>query len=100
MPSSKKKKKRLAKGFVNILLVALVVVLGIVLSGIFTGPKFEPGKGGKGMTSFACCDKGNGDECTPYEEDDKTFEYNGTKYGLLKSNFTLIESVLHLKDSG
>lgn len=103
MPGKKLKKRNLIRhrilrlGFVNILLVAIVIAIAIALSGTLIGPKFEPGTG-LPAAAFACCDSGDGPACKPVEG--KNLTYNGQQYGLLKSNVTFAEGNVHLKDSG
>ncbi|HVZ67593.1 MAG TPA: hypothetical protein VG917_05040 [Patescibacteria group bacterium] len=100
--SATKTRKRLYKrGFVTLFLVLAVIILGILLSGFYA--KFGPPKpfdAPQGSSSLYCCDSGNGDACTPATDDSHTFEINGERYGLLKSNITLKEVVIHLRDTG
>lgn len=48
----------------------------------------------------ACCDKGDGDACKPFTDDENTFTYNNEKYGLIRSNTTFTEGNAHLKNTG
>lgn len=96
---SRKKIQKSVLGFVNILIVALVIILGILLSGSIFGPKFQPG-GTLPNVSLTCCDSGDGDACKPLEGTGQKLTYGGNEYGLLRSSVKFAEGVFHLKDSG
>ncbi|HVT01643.1 MAG TPA: hypothetical protein VHE53_05465 [Patescibacteria group bacterium] len=105
MPRTRKVKKtrkvKNIKGFVTLFLVLAVIILGILLSGFYA--KFGPPKeltAPSGTSAGFCCDSGDGDACQPSTKSDQTFTFNGDQYGLLKSNITLKEVVVHLKDTG
>jgi len=95
-----KKKALLNRGFVNVLLVLLIIILAIVMTGTLTGKKFN--RGGSPLTgaSFTCCDTGDGEACKPQTSEGQLLSHVGQEYGLLKSNITLSEGIFHLKDSG
>lgn len=86
-------------GFVNILLVALIVGLAIILSGALFGPKQTPGTGGSFGSGYLCCDSGDGEACKTSETE--KFTWKGTnvlpeEYALLKSNVALLERAGHI----
>ncbi len=102
--SSQKKTRKQQKGFVALLLVAAVIGLGILLSGAVLSKKdFPPDTNIKAFAA-TCCDSGDGAACKPETGAGQTFTLAGpagaAHYGLLRSDVTLAEGAVHLKDSG
>lgn len=91
--------KNLRLGFVNILLIALVIGLAIILSGVLKKDFQQNSNGTPIGSSYFCCDSGDGDACKP--STDKKFMWKGTnaqpeEYALLKSNILLEERAGHI----
>lgn len=93
------------RGFAEVFLLIGVVILAIFLVGGFGSREKRVGEGIPTATTSAtingqCCDLGDGEACKPKKGEGEKFTFRGSEYGLLKSNISLAESVIHLKDSG
>lgn len=93
-----------SKGQIGVfVIVVIVIIFAVFLSG---GLSFkEAGKQSQQSqetiaSSGFCCDSGDGDQCKPQTGEGKQFAFQGTEYGLLKSNVIFEEQNFHLKDSG
>lgn len=96
--NKKKSTKKLIKGGTTLyILLFVIVIASAFMTGFFTKIKSNPGSIDAPI-NVICCDTGDGDECKP--QDDKTIDYKGALYGLIRTKVNLVEGNLHLKDSG
>lgn len=86
------------KSRVNLLIILLVFAGAAFLSNILNTQKFQDST--SQTASVKCCNTGDGEACKPETGTDKTIQYGGNDYGLIKSGATFVEELLHLKDSG
>lgn len=100
---TRRKKKRLSKfikgSIVIPLLVVVVVAFAVFLTSGTLYNKSIPDPDNSSSTG-TCCDTGNGDSCQVQKGSGQTFVYNGSEYGLLKSDITMEEGLYHLADTG
>lgn len=102
MPKKKKRRTEIPfrrgrrRGFVEILLIIVVIALGVLLSGLFKNDFTQSNT--PIASAYTCCDTGNGKDC--HAQTDKKITFNGQDYGLLKSGVTFAEGNCHLADSG
>src|ERR1044071_3807017 len=67
------------------ILIAIMIFMSATLAGIFAPPFKEAVEPADNVPEwYRCCDTGDGDACKPIKE--KTFEFEGSTYALLKSN--------------
>lgn len=85
-------------GQIALYLLIVVIVVIYFLTRNFSSPQ-SAGIPPKPIVGL-CCDSGDGDKCKPSQDADKTFTFEGQKYGLLKSDITFSEAIYHLKDTG
>lgn len=90
-------KKYIKGGTTLYILLFVIIIASAFMAGFFTKIKSRPGLIDAPIV-VKCCDTGDGDECKP--QDDKTIEYQGAQYGLIRTKVNLVEGNLHLKDSG
>src|SRR5579864_9033701 len=87
-------------GIIEIYILLIIIGFGILLAGGLLS-NYVPGKAPQSAVApgAVCCDTGSGANCHP-RTDVPTLTYNGTAYGLLKSNITIADCAKHLADSG
>lgn len=96
----KRQWKRKQNGAVEIIILAGIVLFSIVTAGLFFNQSNPSNPFSSTTITIApgsCCDT---PDCSLITDPSHTFTFNGSPYGLLKSNVTLREGGDHLKDSG
>ncbi len=94
----KKSFLNLSRGISEIPILLVILLLGVFLvGGLLSSYNPGPYQLTTTTTTEQCCDSGNGSNCHTLQP---TLTYNGTQYGLLKSNVSLKEGGNHLKYSG
>lgn len=85
-------------------MIKLLIAGGALVLFLFLAVNLSPisinSQSGGQADDLKCCNSGNGDACKPSTAADKTFDYQGEKYGLLKSNVKFSETYTHLSDVG
>lgn len=100
MKKKQKKARKYTKGKVELPILIVVIAFSFAIVGGLLS-EYHPGKPPQAEIGSlpACCDTGNGAACRP-RTDMPNVTYNGSQYGLLKSNVTFADCARHLEDSG